>query len=45
MLDKMDHSLRRKPENDEDHVVTLCRELKNGGVSLPDNCPAFQSKK
>jgi len=45
MLDKMDHSLRRDSGATEDHVITLCKELENGGVSLPDNCPAFQSKK
>jgi len=45
MLDKMDQSLRRKPGYNENRVIALCRELESGGVSLPDDCPAFQSKK
>lgn len=45
MLEKNGYSIQKKARMSEEHAKTLCRKLESGGITLPDNCVAFQSKK
>lgn len=45
MLERNRDIFQEKHSMGEKHARILCRKLERGGITLPDNCIAFQGKK